>query len=220
MSYKIYKTHAFASSSERYAHPASGNPAGVVISGAKLSLEQMSELAVSLATPITSFVTPISHDSYEISYRSPDGAVEELCGHGTIAVNIVLAIVEKLSGKFSYMTDHGLVIPAFIDDEKNITTISLPAYEFALVDKHKDDAFLAVVKYIELNHNIFDDDIAVYRNPILHDYIIQIKWPFDLSKLIIDIPGLKSSLLDNQVRAVAVTSLPETHKLHVDYQTR
>ena len=161
MSYKIYKTHAFASSSGRYVHPASGNPAGIVMSGAKLSVDQMSELAVSLATPITSFVTPISHDSYGISYRSPDGAVEELCGHGTIAVNIVLAAIVQLSGKFSYVTDHGLVIPAFINSRGNTTTVSLPAYEFALVNKHKDDAFLAVVKHIQLDHDIFDEDITV-----------------------------------------------------------
>ena len=220
MNYQIYKVDAFASHSSKYRYFATGNPAAIVLSDSMLDYLKMSQLALELNEPITSFVYSVSPTEYKIMYFAQNGQHEKLCGHGTIAANIVLHQSIGISGNFNYITENNLKISAFIDKKNRMTSICLPSYKLEIVTDNNCVYYFKIKEMIErmffyISHN----DFQIYKNHELKDYIIQIINHYNPETFKIDFNELKNIIKSIDARSLSITTKPFNER-HIDYQTK
>lgn len=91
------------------AHPAGGNPAGVVLLNAELSSDlssvQLQQLAAQSAQPVTAFVKAAA-GGYTIRWFTPTQEIN-LCGHGTLAAAAVLFAQQPTCSTLQFFSTYG-----------------------------------------------------------------------------------------------------------------
>ena len=213
-----YKINAFSSCEASL--KATGNPATVIISERDLPHEYMAKTAVECGSPITTFIFRITLKKFKIQFYAPNGNRESLCGHGIIAANIALFNQYGLEGDFSYITDTDEEIGASTDPILRRTLIKFSISEIVPIDDkdsaifYDNDIFKKICDYINPNN------IQIYKNNDLKDYIVHINAPFDLSSLKIDsLNQIKELMISTEARTICITSRPKCQN-NVDYEAR
>lgn len=141
MNIQVFTVNAFTK------NKAGGNPAGVVVAGDGLSVEDMQYIATQMGLSETAFLQSSASADYKIRYFTPAAEVD-LCGHATIASFALLVqknIINK--GSFTIETKAG-ILPVRVEGEKVFLTQNNPEFSQQL-DK----------KDIALSLNISETDI-------------------------------------------------------------
>jgi PhzF family phenazine biosynthesis protein len=118
-SVKVYHYDAFSTT------PGKGNPAGVVLSGDKLSEKEMQQIALQVGFNETAFVVQSARADLKIRFFTP-GHEMNLCGHATMATIYAL----KTQGILGNQKDLAIetragILPVKITDTANGITITM-----------------------------------------------------------------------------------------------
>ena len=89
-------------------NPEGGNPAGVVLDAAGLSVSDMQSIAADVGYSETAFLTARAdmHDEFDVAYFTPVAEVD-FCGHATIASGVALAEAASAGGERDDTDDFG-----------------------------------------------------------------------------------------------------------------
>lgn len=111
---EVYVVNAFVADNQ------GGNPAGVVLNGAALSVPQMQAIAADLGYSETAFVLPSEQADFRVRFFTPNSEVE-FCGHATVGVFATLFHLGKITaGDYSQQTGAG-VLAVTVSDEGRVT---------------------------------------------------------------------------------------------------
>jgi PhzF family phenazine biosynthesis protein len=120
-----------------------GNPAGVCLVTAEISVDLMQHIAMELNLSETAFVQQISKNHFNIRYFSPKTEIP-LCGHATLGAAKVLFQNSELTN-IQFTTHHNLDL--FVQKKGDEIEMIFPVYETEKVpENHKMLAALGISK--------------------------------------------------------------------------
>jgi PhzF family phenazine biosynthesis protein len=161
-----------------------GNPAGVLLSAAGLTPEQMQAIAREMAAPETAFILPSSTPAADLRIRWFTPSMEvPLCGHATIAAFHALAeegmhgMTELGTFTFSLDTKSG-ILPVVVEKTRDGITVffGLPVPEFTRAGQYKLD----IMRILNLMPEDFENRMPIVVDRYLYVPVRRLHMLFSL----------------------------------------
>lgn len=133
-----------------------GNPAGVCLLDAELSIERMQAIAKEMNLSETAFIGQLGSDKYSIRYFSPLQEIP-LCGHATLASAKVLFELNPDCKKLHFVNVNGLDL--FADRRGDRIEMEFPIYDTVASDAPR--ALLDALGLNEVKNAVFNRETVI-----------------------------------------------------------